>query len=520
MGISHDVPLHNPSGDPIGSLQSVRETKIPESNSNKTQALLHQLGITQHLYDDLIKPRLEERALNKTAFNTAFAQFIQLLTATNSVENFTDILKSVAAKGIAETNLRKNKTSAIYHDAPHAAEVANNVDDLLKKYYDQDTQSDKTTADIISALAIAAAACHDIIQEQSSNEHLIVNETKSAALFADYVKKSIEATLEPHLIKSANPDNMARLTKIISDFKNILPFMSAELIVPTTYLVRPSNKPLAYYISQFETLEPTPTQKSGMNYLDEGALAISFCDTNRNLLMNTINNRVEMTELHHICEHRPQSMQSMNHMFTSINANTEQEKESFLLALGASIRMFPELNNLRSGEDKLDKTELAQLIQKLDAARTADPNELKQTGYAKYFNMFLNRLDMSLKFAESIDYRVFDEMAQRNHAGKLLQAIDKNGWQDHAKQLPSLKTHWDTLNKEQKENLAATLFNLAARQEGARLVLANTEVQKLLARPATFANTAPTVNRNRFFTPQKTQSAETSPTAIPSKKTP
>ncbi|MDR3477167.1 MAG: hypothetical protein P4M14_03970 [Gammaproteobacteria bacterium] len=561
MGNAHDVPFLDPASDLAGSLQGLNETEItqlgthiqqqisqrldelnqskkaipssPESNQHrtlqqeiiqyenqlekiaqhqasealhqkklKTESLINKLGISQTLYRELIEPRLKERALNKKKFDVAFARFTLLLDSTGNVESFIDILKSIAAKGIAETHLRKNKTSAIYHDAPHAAEVANNVDDLLKKYYQQDTHSDKTTAKIMSAIAVAAGACHDIIQEQSTSEHLIANETRSAALFAEYLKKAIETILQPSVLKSASKKSAPVIANVILDFKKMLPFLAAELIVPTTYLVRPTNRPLASYISQFEALTISAKKKTAMNYLDEAALAISFCDTNRNLLLNTINNRVEMKELAYICQHQPASTNAMNSMFVAIDANSEQKKESFLLALGASLRMFPELNPFRSGEDKLDNTELAQLIQKMDRARTADPAELKHDGYAKYFNQFLNRLDMSIQFAESIDYQNFANMAEINHASNLLKDVDRNGWRDHATQLPHLKTHWNTLNPEQKENLASTLFNLAARQEGARLVQSNTEVQKRL-NSATLGKTAPAAGRNRFFTPQK-----------------
>lgn len=228
------------------------ENKSLESNIPAIDQLLKKLHLDNHFYQQFIKPRIEARAQNTKAFNVAFSRFVTLIFYTHQIDNFLQLLDSVAAKGIAETGLRKNKDIAFYHDAPHPAEVAKKVGLLLTDYYNHEPESEAVMSMIFVKLAQAAAACHDIVQNRSTRDNPMLNEEESAKLCVKYIIHGIESQFQQDIGNVIDPMDSDIVMKVIDDFKKILPYIIDELIVPTTYLVKPNNIPLAYYIFQFE----------------------------------------------------------------------------------------------------------------------------------------------------------------------------------------------------------------------------------------------------------------------------
>lgn len=235
--------------------------------------------------------------------------------------------------------------------------------------------------------------------------------------------------------------------------------------------------------------------KKPSDYLDECAAAISYCDTNGNLLLDTLENKVELKTLEQWFNAHPEMNHAVNHLFQTIGIHSDTEKENFLLTLGSSLRMFPEVNFLRSGANHLTRYEIAELVHHLDAARITNESKLPLVSYARYLDIFLNTIELSLQFAESQKFATFAEMAELVHAPALFNHVLTNGWEYYAEKLPQFKQYWESLPSTEKEQIATTLFTLAAKQEGVRLNQQNTEIQKLVTAQSSHAPSAASLFR-------------------------
>lgn len=393
-------------------------------------------------------------------------------------EKLFQVLDEAIAKSIKSIDERAEKLNSdkAYHKSPHHQELASDTSRVAKKMIYKGASSANPT---LEKLAELAAACHDLIQEETK---AVENERKSKDKFVEYATKAIDI----FLYEQKNIPNFKQLQTAAESLKKQLDFIGQEIIVNGTYLVITNNfstrKPLLHYVTEVDKLlaGAENAENVSINYTNKlmthnrdlyaVATIVSLYDTSR-----TLDREIgEMQISRKFLESLPEKNQKvMMTLLEALGGNNPINQELALLRLGQNLRMMVETNKFLKGRDDANEMTVGEVndfvaLFKASFRETASENEfLSKCNNDNIHNIlkkFNGRTPGEVAFARSLDFSDHQSLAETYGQAQIFSHMDPQGWVKHADTLASGKFQkwYEGLTAEEKNTAAETFMLLGS----------------------------------------------------------
>ena len=375
---------------------------------------------------------------------------------------FLDMLDDLRAEGLVEMVLRRAPHEQ-YHIPEHPAEFAYDVEKILMKEFHQEypdpTPNQTISNEIFIGIAKAAAAWHDIVQNQGAPN----NEIESAQGFVGAFLLKLEIYKKDYKLAA----------EAVTAFERQLDFIARELILHGTWLVlgmkdkNLSAKCFAEYIDQ--TVAETSPDELDMNaispalqHLTAARKAMSTGDTKRYSLDHVKESRILLTAF----QAQPEAdREGLEKFFIFAEINEDVCKEEFLGLMCQNLRIFTELNQPNRNDvqavniAKINDANHREFFKALDAYRNGKP--VDRINHLKLFNLLVN--------------------TKKNRKSNLLReqefanALGDELWKRHAQHLESFMIYIDNAQFKAPMKIATAkiLFQLATQHQHGSILLNN-----------------------------------------------